>query len=107
MKQRTMGDLACNFILKDMNFSGRLLPAVKLNDDGYSIRVLLGKKFFMNGDVEEKFDYFELDKTGLIYKAPRGHSSGWKNCQITDVGEYFKKHYGATAKVILKKNIKK
>ena len=103
MKQRTMSDLTCNFQLKDMNFSGRLLPAVKQNEEGYSIRVMLTKKFFMNGDVEESFAYFELDTKGLIFKAPRGHSSDWKNCCITDIAEYYKKHYSPPPKTILKK----
>jgi len=103
MLKRTMRDLTCDFILKDMNFSGKLLPAVKQNEEGYSIRVILAKKFFMNGDIEENFGYLELDKKGIIFKTPRGYTADWKNCCITDIAIYYKQNYSQSPKTILKK----
>lgn len=81
---------------------GKFHPAVykkydsKGEFEGYGIRVITKRIQKFNGSTEYTWDYFELDKEGVVTKCPRGHTKQYKGTTIDNieqaVEEYKDKH---------------
>lgn len=58
----------------------------------YSIRIDKGSSTnFLSGQTTQSWDYFELDKDGLIISSPRGMAKYYnKKVRIIDIEERFK-----------------
>ena len=90
VKTRTLSIITSQFQIVAMNGLGKNYqpPIVKRKNGDYLVRILKGQKvWYKNGNThtENSWDYFDLDSTGLILKAPRGYSSQFKNVRITDI----------------------
>lgn len=69
-------------------FFGRLRPGVfEREAGGFGIRIKVGESRY-GGHFTVRWDYFELDSTGLITKSPRGYSKQYTNkVRILDIAE--------------------
>lgn len=67
-------------------FFGGLRPAVfKKEEGGYGIRIKIGEAW-NSGGTKTTWDYFDLDKTGLIIASPRGYAKTYnKKVRIIDI----------------------
>lgn len=80
-----------NFQLAHSGITGRQCPVTKFPTGKYRIRVLKSQSNnYQKGTVSVSWDYFELDKDGLILEAPRGYKKHYKDFKITDLDEYIK-----------------
>ncbi|MDD5589160.1 MAG: hypothetical protein PHP92_03850 [Candidatus Nanoarchaeia archaeon] len=62
---------------------GNWSPAVWKNKEGeYGIRIIKNL-----GRTHREWEYFELDKAGLITSTPRGMTKQFKNIRIIDIDE--------------------
>ena len=66
---------------------GQYSPAVFKQEQGWGIRVLIKRNTnYHTGNTHIEYDYFELDKTGLIISSPRGLAKWYNNkMRITDI----------------------
>lgn len=74
-------------------FFGELRPAVFEKDNGeYGIRIKTGEGWHGN-NVTETWDYFDLDRTGLIIASPRGFAKDYnKKVRIIDIEKMVKEY---------------
>ncbi len=56
-------------------------PAVHRHDDGFAVRVHHPR----STPEDWIFEYFEMDATGLITSAPRGHAKAYRPGRVLDV----------------------
>jgi hypothetical protein len=76
------------FELAEYHFAGKMRKAVIKKDSGYQIRVLKRMdRNYVTGETTVAYDYFMLDKEGVILKAPRGYAKKYKGVKITDIAE--------------------
>jgi hypothetical protein len=76
-----------------MRLWGRFSPGVFKNEsgNGFGIRILKGFSCCTSGGGSISYEYFELDKTGLITGSPRGLAKQFDGkVRITDVAKIAK-----------------
>lgn len=79
------------FKLSDQGVTGRRCPVLKFKEGNYRISILKSQsQNFAKGTVQMSWEYFELDKDGVITDAPRGHKKDYKGFKIVDLEEYIK-----------------
>lgn len=75
--------------LASYDWFGKFCPAVSKDEKTgcYQIRILKSKRWDAQRESTD-YDYFELDKTGLITSSPRGRASEWnKKVRILNMDE--------------------
>jgi hypothetical protein len=73
-------------------YFGKFCPAIYEGNNGYGIRIKTGQSRNQKGQ-SFTYDYFELDKTGLIITSPRGSAKEFnKKVRIVDIKEGIEKY---------------
>lgn len=91
VKDASISIIKQNFHLAESGISGRQCPVTKFEPGNYRIRVLKSQsRNFQTGTINISWDYFSLDKDGLITEAPRGYKKIYKGYKIVDLDDYIK-----------------
>lgn len=77
----TVADIAAQFELASYRWGTTWCPAVHRKGDGFAVRVHHPR----STPGRWVFEYFELDASGLITSAPRGHAKVWRPGRVVDV----------------------
>lgn len=92
MKEITFDQFPHTDIIASYNILGRFSPAVYKRKNGYGIRII--KSIGFSGrNINQSWDYFDLDKTGMITTSPRGMAREFnKKVRITDMDQAVEKY---------------
>lgn len=92
IKEISFKTLDNRFDIPTKSAFGEPSPKVIKNKYGYIIRIVVSKSLnHVRGTCRISFDWFELDETGLIIKAPRGYAKEYsKKVRVVDLDKYTK-----------------
>lgn len=80
----TVAEIEQQFELASYWFGDKWCPAVHRTGHGYGIRVLKSETLSL-GHRQVTYDYFELDRDGVVDTAPRGFAKDWKPGRVIDI----------------------